>query len=166
MKIGILSDTHNHNGNLQKALTVFRDHGIQTLIHCGDMSTPETAGHLQGFRVIYVYGNVDGAPEQIKSTLQKLNGDNEAGLTFSGRLGGVPVAAAHGHHEKELEDLIQDGRYRYVFHGHTHRRRDEKVGQTRVINPGALGGTRHETRSICLLDLEAGAARFIDIADR
>jgi predicted phosphodiesterase len=41
----------------------------------------------------------------------------------------------------------------YLFTGHTHRRCDKRIGPTRVINPGALGGTQHETRSICILDL-------------
>jgi predicted phosphodiesterase len=41
----------------------------------------------------------------------------------------------------------------YLLMGHTHRRHDARVGLTRVINPGALGGTQHEARSVCVLDL-------------
>jgi hypothetical protein len=39
------------------------------------------------------------------------------------------------------------------------------MNNTRIINPGALGGTRHEPRSICIVNLATGAVEFIQIAD-
>ena len=62
MKIGILSDTHNNVNNLQRALAFFHREGIQTLIHCGDITSPATAVHLKGFTLIYVHGNVTTLP--------------------------------------------------------------------------------------------------------
>ena len=47
--------------------------------------------------------------------------------------------------------------------GHTHRRRDQTIGRTRVINPGALGGVRWQRRSFCILDLATGEARFVKL---
>jgi predicted phosphodiesterase len=38
--IGILSDTHNHQKNTQTALAVLREREVQTVIHCGDITTP------------------------------------------------------------------------------------------------------------------------------
>lgn len=163
MKIGILSDTHNHIENLQKALAIFKQRKIEILIHCGDVNTPETAVNLQGFLVHYVYGNTDHAQMHIGSVVRDLNPQNSAGLVFTEEIDGVKLAATHGHLFTELEKLIADGRYPYVFHGHTHQRRDEMVGQTRVINPGALGGTQYEPRSICILDLHSGDLEFIEI---
>ena len=69
----------------------------------------------------------------------------------------------HGDNEEALANLITSGRYAYVFHGHTHRRRDQMVGHTRAINPGALGGRRWQSRSFCILDLETGKAGFVEI---
>jgi predicted phosphodiesterase len=40
MLIGILSDTHNNTDNLNKALNVFRDRGVETLFQLGDMTMP------------------------------------------------------------------------------------------------------------------------------
>ena len=163
MKIGILSDTHNHIENLEKALAVFADRDIKILIHCGDVNSPETAAYLQGFVVHYVYGNTDSAQMHIGSVIRELNPQNSAGLVFTGEIDGVQLGATHGHHFLELEKLILDGRFRYVFHGHTHQRRDEMIGKTRIINPGALSGTQHEPRSICILDLQLDDVEFIEI---
>ena len=163
MKIGILSDTHNHVENLQKALAIFQERKIQILLHCGDVNTPDTAAKLTGFQLHYVYGNTDYAQMHIGSVIRDLHPKNSAGLVFTGEIAGVMLGATHGHLFTELEKLIVDGRFRYVFHGHTHQRRDEMVGETRVINPGALGGTQYETRSICILDLQTNALEFIEV---
>jgi predicted phosphodiesterase len=34
-----------------------------------------------------------------------------------------------------------------------------------VINPGALGGVRHESRSFCILDLQTDELRFIEVEE-
>ena len=49
----------------------------------------------------------------------------------------------------------------YIFHGHTHRRRDEVVHGTRIINPGALGGMSREHYSFCIVDLGLEDVEFI-----
>ena len=76
---------------------------------------------------------------------------------------GYRLAMMHGENEEVLRGLITSGRYDYVFHGHTHRRRDQMVGHTHVINPGALGGMRCEQRSLCILDLMTGEPRFVGL---
>ncbi|MEJ2150393.1 MAG: metallophosphoesterase family protein [Chloroflexota bacterium] len=80
-------------------------------------------------------------------------------------LDGKRIAVCHGDDLAQLDEFIHSGIYHYVLHGHTHRRRDEMVGQTRVINPGALGGRQAESRSICLLDLSTDDVRFEEIAE-
>ena len=69
----------------------------------------------------------------------------------------------HGDNEEALQNLIASGEYAYVLHGHTHKRRDQTVGRTRVINPGALGGRRPQRYSFCILDLATGDARFVEL---
>lgn len=165
MKIGILSDTHNNQENLRRALDIFRNEGVATLIHCGDMTSAETAAILTGFHIIHVTGNMVKGPAAIRRALLAINPDNFSGPSFSGQLGGVWVAVAHGHVPETLDQFVADGRYAYVFCGHTHRRHDEMVGQTRIINPGALGGMWYEDRSICLVDLESAGVRFVMVKE-
>lgn len=166
MRIGILSDTHNQVGNLLAALRIFRAEGVRRLIHCGDMANVFTAQQMGEFDLIYVNGNSDESAEAINHAVWTLNPANETpGAQFSGKLDGVGIAATHGHMPQRLESLIKSRRHAYVFHGHTHRARDERVGSTRVINPGALGGARYEPRTICVLDLATGENRFITVAN-
>lgn len=161
--LGILSDTHNNLPNLQKALDIFRGEGATTLIHCGDLTSPETARYLEGFEVHLTFGNGDYASGEILTVLREMNWRNTAGMTYTGEFEGARVAATHGHVPDLLNGLITSGHYDYVFRGHSHRHKDERRGSTRVINPGALGGLHPEDRQVCILDLKTGEARSVVI---
>ncbi len=163
MKIGILSDTHNNIANLQAALAVFEQEGVTTLIHCGDLTGVEVARKMAGFQVVCIFGNGDYASGEIRQVLLAQNPENSAGLVFSGRIGGARIGATHGHLPGRTEELVRSGQHDYVFTGHSHQHRDERIGFTRLINPGALGGLRREDHHICLLDLESGQAKFLKI---
>lgn len=165
MIIGILSDTHNNLPNLQAALDLFRQRGIATLIHCGDLTGVEVAQKMDGFRVICVFGNGDFATGEIRHVLLAQNPENYAGLIYKGEIDGVRVAATHGHLPGAADELILSGEFDYVFLGHSHRHKEEQAGATRIINPGALGGLHSEARQVCLLDLDTGEAAFIKITD-
>jgi predicted phosphodiesterase len=95
-----------------------------------------------------------------------VNPNNETpGATFSGKVGGVKIGVTHGHLLGRLDKLTRSRGHAFVFTGHTHRQRDEIVGKTRVINPGALGGARHEARSVCIVDLDTRDVRFVKVSD-
>ena len=62
MKIGIISDSHDNIENLKTFLQFAKKNDIQTLIHCGDVTKPETLKFLSdNFLGIihFVDGNVD-----------------------------------------------------------------------------------------------------------
>jgi len=159
--IGVLSDTHNNIANLRAALEIFEQRGVSTLIHCGDVTALATLEWLAEFRVIYVYGNGDYTAGEMREMLLRYDPQNYGGLTYNGELGGARIAAAHGHLPGSVEDLARSGEYDYVFHGHTHHRRDERIGRARVINPGALGGLHRQERSVCLVDLASEQVEFV-----
>lgn len=166
MKLGVLSDSHNNIPNLLKALRLFDGEGISQLLHCGDMADMLTAKQMTGFDIIYVNGNSDRSAEAVSHTVWTLNPRNEiAGDVYEGMLGGVKIAATHGHLTLKLDRLIRSRRFDYVFHGHTHRQRDELIGKTRIINPGALGGARYEPRSVCVVDLDSDDVQFITVSN-
>jgi uncharacterized protein len=164
MLIGMMSDTHNNTTNLSKALEIFRRAGVKTLFHLGDFTSPETAARLEGFRVIHTVGNGDYLSGEIRTRLLALNPENYSGMVFTGEVDGVLFAATHGHLNRKVEELAGMGQYRYVLHGHSHRRRDEQQGGARIINPGALGGLHPQERSIALLDLAEDRVMFITVA--
>ena len=153
MKIGILSDTHNDSDMTQRALSEFRQRGVQTLFHCGDLTSAEMIKHYQGFEVYFVRGNMDR--HHVQSLKTAIAAQREAHWLGKGdtvELEGKLIAITHGDREGVFENLVF-AEPDYIFTGHTHRRRDQRVGPTRLINPGALGGVNYETRSICILDL-------------
>lgn len=164
MKIGILSDTHNNIENLNKALARLRQEDVNVLIHCGDFTDPEVARLLYGFRVHAVFGNGDYASGFIRQILLEQDRLSSAGLVYSGVLGGARIAATHGHLPGKTAELARSGQFDYVFTGHSHLHIDQRFGETRLINPGSLGGKRSEPRQFCLLNLETGEARFIEVA--
>lgn len=128
------------------------------------MTSPNTAALLKNFHVIAVTGNMDMNRGKLESTLKKLKPKNSLSATFTGEIAGISIAVTHSH-RGNVPELVSNGRFAFIFHGHTHRRRDEQINNTRIINPGALGGTRHESRSICIVDLATSIVEFIDIVD-
>lgn len=153
MKIGILSDTHNHTPRTREALKFFREEKVRELIHCGDMTRIETAELFQDFTLHHVFGNNDIDEIGLQLTIQAFAPGSGSCELYSAEIDGKRIAAIHGHQLSTLMQLIQSQRYDYVFHGHTHRVRDERIGKTRVINPGALGGARRDRRNFCILEL-------------
>jgi putative phosphoesterase len=162
MKIGIISDTHDNLHNLKMALEVIRAEQVTNLVHCGDLCGPHIIRTLAGFDVWIAQGNMDRHLELPQVAKESLGHISLAWLQKP-MLNGCSMAVIHGDNEEVLGNLITSGQYRYVFHGHTHRRRNQTVGRTRVINPGALGGTRKQSRSFCILDLATGEARFVEV---
>lgn len=162
MKIGILSDTHNNVHNTRLALDLLKLHRVERLIHCGDLTGAHMVPLFEGWQVDFLRGNVDGELEELRAAVAWL-GNATYGHKLTLELDGVRLAATHGHDQELLDKLIRSGNYRYVFHGHSHRRRNELVDGTHVINPGALGGLRPQTRSVCKLNLKTGEAEFLKL---
>lgn len=166
MKLGVLSDTHEHVGNLEIALEAYRAAGITKVVHCGDMTTAGTARSLEGFEVVYVDGNMDQGLPEIYRTLRDLNPHSVVLPTYEGEIEGVSIGVTHGDNENEIRRLIESGKYQFVFHGHTHRRLDVMQGSTRSFNPGSLGGLQFESRSYSIVDLETGEITLVELPDR
>jgi hypothetical protein len=163
VKIGLLSDTHNNLPNLISALETYRERGIQTVIHCGDLTDFDLVSHFDGFHLIYLTGNMDYASGTIQRRVTKLNAENFAGPVFRGKLDGVLVAATHSHIEGKVMELVQSDHFNWVFHGHTHQRRDEVIRGVRIVNPGALGGLKRGPRTFCIVDLAEPDVEFITV---
>jgi putative phosphoesterase len=160
MVIGIISDTHDNLSAVQLVQSFFLNRGIKYVFHCGDLTNPSLIPYLSAWKVIFVAGNMDQSFEPIRQALEDEDQENWSGQLYTGMIHNSQIAMAHGNVEGQIEALIQSQKYDYVFHGHTHERRDERIGKTRVINPGPLGGIRSTPGSICVLDLDTDQATF------
>lgn len=161
MKIAIISDTHNHLTNLHKALRIIENEDIHFIIHCGDVTSTETLSSLSAFRVILTFGNGDFTSGEMREVLLKMNPESFAGSAYQGEIDGLRIAVTHGHIFSQFQTLLNSQQFDLIFHGHTHRREEALHGNTRLINPGALGGLRKEERSFCILDILSRQLRFI-----
>ena len=162
MRIGLLSDTHNHLRNVESAVARFRAEGIRTLLHAGDITGPPILRALAGFDVWVVRGNMD-RDSSLGTVARRLFGPGRMAEVHYLTLDGQRIALLHGDDRSLLEQLSHSGGYAYVIHGHTHTPRDERFGHTRVINPGALGGSGWRPRSCAILDLKTGGLEYLRI---
>ena len=159
MKLGVMSDTHNNSDNAQWALETFRARGVERIIHCGDITTPEIVALFADWQVSFVFGNIDRDRAGLQQAVAALpNGSIEK--MFVEQIAGKWIGAAHGDDYSIFIELTEHAGHDWVFHGHTHIRRDEMRGNTRIVNPGALGGKQDQTRSVAIVDLETGDVEF------
>ncbi|MBN2305632.1 MAG: YfcE family phosphodiesterase [Anaerolineae bacterium] len=164
--IGILSDTHNHAANTKIALAAFRERGITQVIHCGDITTPEIVMLFNGFQVTFVFGNMDSSWSHLIDAAHAI-GANRPQLSRDVEIDGKWIGVTHGADRGLLLRITMSGKYAHLCQGHTHRRQDEfnSTYGVHLINPGALGGNKPETRSVCVLDVAAGELEFIEFPE-
>ena len=161
--IGLIADTHENVPKTKKAVEFFKEKNVEMVIHLGDVIAPPTAKLFEGLNVKFVEGNNDHflstKPEFFKSFGAEFCGEL---LEFEHK--GKKICAFHGTDKEKLKELIESGKYDYVFTGHRHEPMDEKVGNTRVIRPGGFYlGNPEEWNQIVLLDVENDKAEFIKI---
>ncbi len=155
MLLGIFSDTHDRYDTLEAAVKALRARGAEYFIHCGDVGQSRLLDLLAGLPAAVVWGNCDFDREVLQ------NYAGEIGVKFYGafadlELAGKTIAVLHGDDHARYRAAVESQKYDYLFHGHTHVRRDEMIGRTRIINPGAL--YRATPKTAALLDLKKGTA--------
>ena len=141
MKLAVISDTHDHLENLEKALTEINELGAGVLLHCGDLVSPFVIDRLAKFNgpVHVVFGNNEGDRYTINNVATK----KFPNVKLHGEMGLVETEGgevAFTHRPEFARGLACTQKYIAVFYGHTHRMRIEQVGKTWLINPGELMG--------------------------
>jgi hypothetical protein len=159
MRIAVLSDTHSRYATVEAALSLIGEHGVDLILHCGDIDDAETVWLFPG-NTHFVFGNCDydrtalrQAVYGIGATLHEPYGRLE--------LAGARIAFVHGDVRPLLLSLENGGAYDYVFYGHTHQAQEHRTGATRVINPGAL--QRARVKTFVVLDLETGEMQSVKV---
>jgi putative phosphoesterase len=156
MLVGVVSDTHDNLDLAESAVDTFEDLGVGTVLHCGDVIAPFTAGVFDAdFEFYAVRGNNDGEWALADAIGEFGTYFGEMGeLT----LGGVDVAVYHGTAEPIVDALLASGEYDYVCRGHTHERAIEERGETVHCNPGGLPIEGADDRfHVATIDTESGA---------
>lgn len=135
--IVILSDTHDNESAARAAIDQIRILDPQVIVHCGDLESPHMLELFRGLPLKLSLGNCDWDVEGIRAKGRSLK-ITDIGFSIEFEVAEKRCFVHHGDNPRTLARAIDSGAFHYVFHGHSHARRDERIGTTRVINPGAL----------------------------
>ena len=97
MKIGIISDTHDHQGNVARAVEVFNEHKVGCVLHAGDITSANTAGRfagVEGAEFVAVFGNCDGDKAYLQRAIESFGGEIYD-PSYDGHVDGKRVFLAH-----------------------------------------------------------------------
>src|SRR5687768_17087562 len=141
-------------------VAALRGRGAAYFIHCGDVGGEDVLDSLAGLPSAFVFGNTDFDRASLTRYAQDL------GITCYGHAGdlelaGKRIALLHGDDDRLKRRLLDAQQHDYQLQGHTHVPQDDRVGRTRVINPGALH--RAKVKTVALLDTDADTVSFITI---
>lgn len=161
--IGIISDTHENEEAVRKAVKIFKDKNPSFVVHCGDIISPPMLEHFKGLKMKFVFGNNDGEKVGLNKRATEYGWEEiteEKEFEYKSK----KFYVHHGTEAEKLKNAIKSNKYDYILTGHTHVKRDEKIGNARVINPGAL--FRIYPYTIALLDIEKDKLEFVKIPQR
>ncbi|RLD11211.1 MAG: YfcE family phosphodiesterase [Chlamydiae bacterium] len=161
MKIGVMSDSHDRMTMIRSAVAVFKEYGVEMIIHAGDFISPITFEYMKDIDVpfIGVFGNNDGEKFFLKKRYKNIGELHER--CFKGKIDELKFIVLH---ENDLVDsLAKSGDYDVVVYGHTHEIDVRKIGKTLIINPGEVCGWCTGKYTVAVLDSKTMDVEIIDI---
>ncbi len=138
MRIGVIADTHGLlRPEAQRAL-----HGVQLIIHAGDVGAPEILSQLKRIAPVFaVRGNVDTQPWAMELPLNTVV--ETSGCSFYVL-----------HNLQELDLNPRAAGFDAVITGHTHQAAQRLEAGVLYLNPGSAGPRRfHLPITLALLEV-------------
>ena len=163
MKIGIISDTHDHVARVEAAVALFNARRVEAVLHCGDFVAPFSLAPFRSLscgRLYAVFGNNGGEKAGLRVLAQKHGWQLETG-PMAVELGGRTVAMMHEPHA--LDALAQKERFDLLAFGHLHTANVERRNGTLIVNPGEACGWTTGTATLAIVDLDALSAEIVPI---
>jgi putative phosphoesterase len=161
MKIGVISDSHDHMDNIRKAVQLFKDKKVNFVIHAGDYVNPGTIKLFNGLKLIGIFGNNDGDKFRLINAFDQIGGEIKGDFCELVQ-DGIKFAVYHGTEPQLKDALIECGKYDIVIYGHTHVLENMEVGKTLVLNPGTAHGFGGKA-TIAILDTETKGTEFMEL---
>ncbi len=158
--IVVISDTHENISLIRKAVSVIHSFNVELVVHCGDIISPSVLEEFGGLPLRFVFGNNDGEVSGLKSKAKEL-GFYEPDVFLDFEYGQKRFFVYHKDNSEVIEDKLSSQVYDYILVGHTHVKKNIKVFNTRIINPGAF--IFANPPSFAFLDLEKDAVKFVDL---
>jgi putative phosphoesterase len=149
-KLGIISDTHGLLNETILAVGCFREHGVQTIIHCGDIGGSAVAQAFQEIETHFVLGNMDSDSENLRLDIEA-TGNHLHGWFGSIERAGKRIAFLHGHQSDKFGHELENGNWDLICYGHTHVAALQMHNSTMLLNPGAFKRVFRPTIAIVTL---------------
>ena len=158
--IGIISDSHDNRGCIEKAVEIFNEKETGLVLHAGDFIAPFTVLDFKKLNcsMEMVFGNNDGERVGLHSAFSSLGNLFPGPRTFT--FNGKKFLLMH--EEGCLNELMSSNGVDVVVYGHTHQV-DIRKGPPLVINPGEAGGWLKGKSTAAVLDLDKMAVEIIDL---
>ncbi|HEX6307471.1 MAG TPA: metallophosphoesterase family protein [Longimicrobiales bacterium] len=143
MRVGLISDTHNH-----LRADVFRVFaGVDLILHAGDVGSRDIITELEAIAPVHaVVGNTDS--RALRPRVQ-----DELDLELEGNR----VVVVHGHVLGSPTARLLHAAWPeadVIVYGHTHRQRIDRIGDCLIVNPGAAGPARFDLKpSVAVMTL-------------
>ncbi|HBG28502.1 MAG: hypothetical protein A2Y10_14935 [Planctomycetes bacterium GWF2_41_51] len=154
MKIGIISDTHDHHANVLRAIEILNREQVEYIFHAGDIVSQYTAqafGAMKNSKFIAVYGNNDGEKIVLKSIIEEFGGEIHQD-PYHGGVAGKRIFMTHK--PSVLDEIITSQIYDIVIYGHTHFRDVRIAGKTLIINPGEATDWVCGKGNLCIVETD------------
>ncbi len=162
MRLGVVSDSHGHVGNVRRAVALLNSLGVDHVLHCGDIGSAEVVAQFSAWPTGFVFGNCDYDRPTLGAAIAA------AGQTCYGEFGeivlaGRRIALIHSDDQRRFRAALAGGGFDLVCYGHTHVAALDRHGDTLALNPGAL--YRANPHSLAIVDLPELRAEILPLRD-
>lgn len=161
MRIGVMSDTHNHLGNVARMVELLNTAAVERVVHTGDITQAKTLHALGDLDAPLhgVFGNNDVEREALGAACAALDfAFHDPPLHLEWHERRLVVV----HDPLDLDTLPLDG-VDVALYGHDHRHAVERRDGTLHLNPGECAGHLPGHNRVAVLDLatlEVDVLRF------
>ena len=169
MKLGIISDTHDHVDRIKKSIEILNKEKVKLVYHLGDICSPfvlplfiQLKCEIKG-----VFGNNDADIFKLVNRAPKNFSFHDR--FFVDEVKSKRICIVHGDPEQLVQDLFNLKKYDLLLRGHNHVAEIKKNEKTLMINPGNLVGafdenTKQWTKpSIAVYDFGKDEAKIIKL---
>lgn len=159
MRIGVVSDTHDHPRNVGEIVRVLERAGVDRIVHTGDITRGATLEILArvGVPLFGVYGNNDVLRDELDA-VAALHGItlSEPPLELEWAERRILVV----HDPRDIHDALEDD-HALVLHGHTHLRVHEEAAGRLVFNPGECAGHLEGHNAVGVVEVASLRAEIV-----
>lgn len=162
MRIGLVSDTHDHRIRIRQAIAFLNRAGVDLVLHAGDWCSPFAVRDFAALEAPLhgITGNNDGDILALAKAMAEIGAWIEA-QWWETDVGGRRILVMH--EPRGVVDVAASGSYDLVVYGHTHERDEQRIGDVLVVNPGEACGWLGGFGSLAIYDTDDHAVEFHDL---